>query len=681
MRYPDTRRLDLLETLHGHPVPDPYRWLEDAADDDCEAWSQAQDALARAVLDHLPGRTRLAARLRELLPGEVGAPVVIGDRRFFSRRLPEQEFAAYCMQDGDGEVRTLVDTAAIDPTLATTLDSAGPSKEGDRVAYLLSHGGREESTLHILDVATGETLGAPVLLGRGGAVTWLPGGEELVAVRRLPDGEVPAGEEQFHRRVWRHRVGTAPADDTLLFGDGRDKTTYYEVRAAMDGRWVVVTAHLGTAPRNDAYLIDLHSGAVTTILEGEDAQATPWVAHDGRLYVFTDLDAPRNRLCVADPAAPGAEHWRTLLPETDDVLEDAVVTLDAVVAVRVHDVVAQITVHDKETSAERAAVPLPGLGSATVVSRPAGGHDVWITYTDHVTPSTVWHYDVAAAALRVWASPPGAVDLAGIAARQVFFESKDGTRVPMFVMARDDAALDGDNPAILYGYGGFNITLSPSYASSILSWVEAGGVYAVANLRGGSEYGEAWHRDGMRENKQHVFDDFIAAAERLIADGWTSPSRLGISGGSNGGLLVGTALTQRPDLFRAVHCSAPLLDMIRYELFGLGETWNDEYGRAEDPVEFEWLRSYSPYHQVVEGTNYPAVLFTVFDGDTRVDPLHARKMCAALQHATAAAADERPVLIRRETSVGHGARALSRTIGLQVDFLSFLASQLGLPLG
>jgi prolyl oligopeptidase len=684
MRYPQARRLDLVERLHGHDVPDPYRWLEDPADPDCEAWSQAQDALVRGRLDSLPGRDKATDRLRRLLPGSVSVPGVYGEhgeRLFFLRRTPEQEFPVLYVQDdaeANTEPRALVDTAAIDPTLATTLDGAAVSKEGDRLAYLLSHGGREESALHVLDVATGEDVAEPVLLGRGGDVAWLAGGEELVIVRRLADGQIPEGEEQFHRRVWRHRVGADPSTDVLLFGEGRDKTTYYGVTTSHDGRWLLITAALGTAPRNDLYLIDTTTGEQRVVIEGADAQTSGHVAADGRLYLVTDLDAPKRRLVVADPAAP--DKWTDLIAEGDDLLEDYTVTNGAVVAVHMHDVVSRITVRHKETGAVTGEVGLPGLGVATVSSASRGGDDAWIGYSDYLTPSLVLRHHVPTGQTTTWATAPGAVETPGLSVKQVFVDSKDGARIPMFVIARDDVALDGDNPTILYGYGGFNVAMTPGYSNNVLAWAEAGGVYAVANLRGGSEYGEEWHRDGMRANKQHVFDDYIAGSEWLIAQGYTSPARLGISGGSNGGLLVGAALTQRPDLYRAVVCSAPLLDMVRYEQFGLGQTWNDEYGRADDPGEFEWLYSYSPYHRVSEGTAYPAVLFTVFEGDTRVDPLHARKLCAALQQATSSDPDERPVLIRRETAVGHGARAVSRTIGLQADTFSFLADQLGLAL-
>jgi len=338
-----------------------------------------------------------------------------------------------------------------------------------------------------------------------------------------------------------------------------------------------------------------------------------------------------------------------------------------------------VMVHDRETGTLRAEVGLPGPGSVLgVAARPDGGDEVWVGYTDFTTPPRVYRYRVAAAALELWMDAPGQVDLrVGVTARQETYRSRDGTEVRLFVLHREGLEPDGARPTILYGYGGFNVPLTPAWSAAVAAWVERGGVYAIANLRGGSEEGEAWHRAGMRDRKQNVFDDFAAAAEHLVAGGWTSPRRLAISGGSNGGLLVGAALTRRPELFAAVACSAPLLDMVRYERFGLGETWNDEYGRADDPTELGWLVAYSPYHHVVKGTAYPAVLFTVFDSDTRVDPLHARKMCAALQWATAS---DRPVLLRRERQAGHGARSVRRTVELQADVLAFLAAEVGLDL-
>ena len=677
-RYPAARRLDLIEHLHGYDIADPYRWLEDGASPETEAWSQKQDTLVRTVLDGLPGREQLRTRLFELLPGMIGLPAFEGGRGFYYRRLPNEDHITYVVREPDGTERVLIDPARLSEEHTITLDAAVPSHDGRRVAYHLSEGGDELSTLHVMDVDSRDDIDDPVVVGRTGAVRWLPDGEQFFYVRRLPD--LPPEEQQFHRRVWRRRIGTPITDDELIFGDGRDKTTYYDIHVSRGGRWLVVSGSLGTAPRNDVYLRDLHGDeGFTAIQEGVDAIVHASVRRDGRMYVMTNRDAHRWRVAVADPHKPAPELWTDLLAEDPEaVLTDFAVTDDAVIAVRTRDVVSEVTVHDKETGVARAKVGLPGLGIANVRARPEGGDDVWISYTDYVTPTRILHHAVATGATEAWADAPGGVAAEGVVATQVFYPSRDGTRIPMFVLHREGVEPNGDRPTILYGYGGFNISLAPSYSTNALAWVEQGGVYAVANLRGGDEYGEEWHRAGMRGAKQNVFDDFICAAEWLIDSGWTSRRRLAISGGSNGGLLVGAALTQRPDLFRAVLCSAPLLDMVRYERFGLGVTWNDEYGTVDDPEELGWLIGYSPYHRVVAGTDYPAVLFTVFESDTRVDPLHARKMCAALQHGTTADPDDKPVLLRRETKVGHGQRSVARTVDLAVDTLSFLAWQLNL---
>jgi prolyl oligopeptidase len=413
------------------------------------------------------------------------------------------------------------------------------------------------------------------------------------------------------------------------------------------------------------------------IQEGDDVETEIDMGHDGLLYMFTNRDAPRRRIVVADPTAPQPGDWRELVAESDAVLLGFVLTDDAVVVSSTRQAVAAVDVYDRATGAHRAAVPLPGLGAIVgLTASPDGGDDVYIGYTDFVTPPEVHHYSVAAGAIEVWEHAPGArAGSPAVLARQVEYPSKDGTAVPMFVIARDDITPGTPRPTVLNGYGGFNIAMTPGYSAALLTWVECGGIYAVACLRGGSERGETWHRAGMREHKQNVFDDFAAAADWLVGEGWTSPQRLAISGGSNGGLLVGAALTQWPEKYAAVMCSAPLLDMIRYERYGLGVTWNDEYGTADDPVEFGWLLGYSPYHRVVEGTAYPAVLFTVFESDTRVDPFHARKMAAALQHATSS---DQPILLRRERDVGHAARSISRTVDLAVDTMSFLADRCGL---
>ncbi|TDB88903.1 S9 family peptidase [Actinomadura sp. KC216] len=686
--YPPARRQDIVEEIHGHRVADPYRWLEDPDAADTKAWLAAQEKLFRKVMDPLAGREGLRRRLGELLgAGSVGSPHWRGERRFFTRRAPGQEHAVLYTVDPDGSERVLIDPIALDAEGTTTLDGWQPDKEGRHLAYQLSTGGDEESLLYVMNVASGERLEGPIDRARYSSIAWLPGGEAYYYTRRLPARDVPEGEEQYHRRVYLHRVGTEPdTDDVLIFGDGMDKTNYYGVSVSRDGRWLTVSASQGTAPRNDLWIADLSASPpeapeLRAVQEGVDAATSLRVGRDGRAYVFTDRDAPRARLCVTDPADPSYETWRDLVPQDPEaVLSDFAILDDldrpVLLAGWTRHAISEITVHDLETGTRLETVPTPGLGTiGGIVERPEGGHEAWFGYTDNATPSSVMHYDARTGETTLWASAPGTVEVPDIETRQITYTSRDGTEVRMLVASRP--GLSGPRPTVLYGYGGFNIPLTPSYSANVLAWVEAGGVYAIANLRGGSEEGEEWHRAGMRDRKQNVFDDFHAAAEKLIADGLTTPSQLAIFGGSNGGLLVGAALTQRPDLYRAVVCSAPLLDMVRYERFGLGETWNDEYGRADDPEEFGWLIGYSPYHHVHAGTAYPAVLFTTFAGDTRVDPLHARKMCAALQHTTAS---DSPVLLRHEPAVGHAGRSVSRSIALMADTLAFMAAQTGLTL-
>ena len=495
----------------------------------------------------------------------------------------------------------------------------------------------------------------------------------------------------------------------LIFGTGRDKTDYYAVAVSRDGRWLAISAARGTAPRNDLWLADLSESDLAApdlrvVQEGVDAQTWVRVGRDGLLYVFTDADAPRGRVAVADPAAADLADrasWRDLIREDPEAVLRGFALLDGsgldgpgldrpvLLACWTRHALSEVTVHDLVTGDRLGEVPLPGLGTAGGLSeRPEGGHEAWFGYTDYVTPPVILRFDARTWELTTWATPPGSVAVPAVATRQVTYASADGTPVRMLIISPAAASeqQDGPNgpdrarPAILTGYGGFDISLTPAFSPNALAWVSAGGVYAVANLRGGSEEGEQWHRAGMLDRKQNVFDDFHAAAETLIRDGWTTPGQLAISGGSNGGLLVGAALTQRPELYAAVVCSAPLLDMVRYERFGLGQTWNVEYGTAADPEQLGWLLAYSPYHHVRPGTAYPAVLFTVFTNDTRVDQVHAYKMCAALQHAMSFSPDGRPVLMRAEGQVGHGARAVSRSAELAGDTLAFAARFTGLVL-
>ncbi|MBS2963616.1 S9 family peptidase [Actinocrinis puniceicyclus] len=699
--YPQAHRDALTEIIHGLTISDPYRWLEDAASARTEAWSRAQDALfirARtAWSDYGPLRTRIA----ELsATGAVDPPVWRGERAFFTRRLPDQEHAVLVTVDAAGTERVLVDPVRLNPDGTTTLDGWYPSPSGLLVAYQVSEGGTEESVTRVLNSVTGEDVDGPIDRTRYTDVSWLADESGYYYTRRLAPELVPPHETQYHRRVYLHRVGTDPADDPLIFGEGLKLTRYHHASVSADGRWLQVSSSEGTEPNNDLYLADL-SGAdpaappFKPVQTGVAATTYLYPARGdsplaGRALVFTTLNAPRGRICVTSTDDPAPEAWRELIPEDAEAVIEDLALVDGpelqrplLLVVRIRHATCEITVHDAVSGEQHGTVPLPSVGTvAALTTRRTGGHEAWFSYTDFGTPPRVYRYDARTGATTLWADTPGKPTSPKVHTQQVEYASKDGTVVRMFIVSGEPNEVPGQpRPALLYGYGGFNVSLPPEYTVSALTWVEAGGVYAVANLRGGGEEGEQWHRAGTFADKQNVFDDFHAAAQYLIDRGWTTPDQLAIHGGSNGGLLVGAALTQHPERYRAVACSAPLLDMVRYELFGLGETWNVEYGSADDPQQLAALFAYSPVHNVHEHTQYPAVLFTVFEGDTRVDPLHARKLCAALQWATSGDPADRPVLLRRETGVGHGARAVSRRVDLLADTLAFLAHHTGLRFG
>ncbi|HTA02395.1 MAG TPA: prolyl oligopeptidase family serine peptidase [Streptosporangiaceae bacterium] len=708
--YPDAPREDLVETIHGRQVADPYRWLEDPDSDRTRAWLAAQQNLYAGYEATVPGRDKLTERLGELLgAGEVSPPTWRGERQFFTRRAPGQEHAVLYTVSPAGAERALIDPSMLDPTGVTTLDTWQPDDEGRLLAYQLSAGGREESVLHVMDIATGQDVDGPIDRCRYSDVAWLPGGGAFYYTRRLAPDAVPAGEEQYYFRVYLHQVGAPADEDVLIFGDGLEKTNYYGVAVSHDGRWLTLTASAGTAPRNDAWIADLAASPpqapnLQAVQEGVDASTWPRPGRDGRLYMLTDRDAPRGRIVVAepgDPAFPEYASWQELVPEDRDAVLTGLAILDGpgleqpvLLLARARHAISEVSVHDLAFGDQLGQLELPGLGTVSgLTDRPEGGHEAWFAYTDYTTPGVVLRYDAAAGTTQEWQRAPGAVAVPAVTADQIAYTSADGTTIRMVVVSgstkkptrqgtgsSQPLVPERTRPAILYGYGGFNVSLTPAFSAAILAWVEAGGVYAIAGLRGGSEEGEQWHRAGMREHKQNVFDDFRAAAQKLIDDGWTTSDQLTVWGGSNGGLLVGASITQRPDLCAAAVCSGALLDMVRYERFGLGETWNDEFGTVADPSEFGWLISYSPYHHVRPGVRYPAVLFTISDGDTRVDTMHARKMCAAMQYATASPEAERPVLLRNEAQVGHGARSLSRAIALSAETLAFAAEQTGLRL-
>jgi prolyl oligopeptidase len=691
----------LSSVVSGAPA-DPYRWLEDGDAPDVARWTEAQNSASRKALDHLPGRAALEQRLGGLYAiGSLGAPVsrrhAPGDegktgktgrankerRYFYTRRDGAQNQAVLYVRDGrEGVDRALVDVNRERADGTRALDWWFPSDDGRRVAYGTSDDGSEESLLRVRDVESGEDVGDQIPRTRACSLAWTPDGSGFYYTRYPRPGEVPPGEEPYHRGVFFHHLGDDAAHDLKIFGDGRDRTDWPSVDLSPDGRWLVISVAQGWT-RSEVHLFDIHAGRAgipqppIAVAAGEDARFDVVEALDDRIYLLTTSGAPRGRIFAVDPRHPARAHWREVVPEGPDVLERAVYFQGGLAVESLHDAAARLSIFDGNGGGRR-EVRLPGLGALTALSGARDVPELFYGFTGFFAPTSIFDVQLGAAPKSiVWRALEAPVDPAAFEVERVMVSSRDGTRVPLFLAHRKGLPRDGTHPALLTGYGGFAVNMLPAWTPSAIPFLERGGTYALAILRGGGEYGESWHRAGMLGNKQNVFDDFIAAATWLIAERVTAADRLAISGGSNGGLLVGAALTQRPELFRAVICGVPLLDMLRYHLFRIAALWIPEYGSPDDPVAARWLAAYSPYQHVRDGVKYPAVFLHTAASDTRVDPMHARKMAARLQAATAS---NLPVLLQVENKAGHGAgKPLHKVIAQLVDEWSFLFAQLGIP--
>lgn len=683
---PPAPRGDEAEVLHGERIADPYRWLErDGAD--TRAWTEAQNARTRSVLDAVPDRAHFAGRLRELLGvGLLGVPWPVGERVFLERRSGRDRQTVLYVRE-DGRERALVDPNTLDAAGLISLDWWYPSPDGALVAYGLSRGGTEMSTLHVVDVATGQGLPDEIPHTQRARVAW--SGDGFYYTVHPTPGTVPPGDEHYYRRIRFHRVGDDPSRDAHVFGDGLPKETLLSMDADAKGRWVVFSAAEGWT-RNDLYLLARDpridgSDGPRAMIEGADGLSQATVAA-GRIWIRTNVGSPNYRIAVADPRTP--DQWRTVVSESEWPIESFAVTRSHLVVHTLVNASSRLSIWSQDGTWERDVALDPFvalLDRAPAVSPMADPESERFGYTvDSFTRPPVAYVgdaDTGRSELVAALAAPAGFDPDTVAVEQERFRSADGTEVPMFVVHRRDVRPDGDIPTILNGYGGFNVSRTPAFAGNVAAWVEAGGLYVVANLRGGAEFGERWHRAGMRANKQNVFDDFAAAARVLVAGGWTTTARLGISGGSNGGLLVGAAMTQRPELFGAVVCAVPLLDMLRYQEFLIARFWIAEYGSAEDPEQFGWLRAYSPYHNARSGTRYPPVLFTTAEGDSRVDPGHARKMTALMQWLQRDEPDA-ITLLRIDRDAGHGiGKPLDKQVDDHADQLAFFASCLGLRTG
>ena len=677
---PPTPREDVVDTYFGETIVDPYRWLEDAGSPRVAEWTEAQNARTRAVLDALPERGGLAARLRELLSvGSLGTPRPVAGRIFHLRRGGAQAQAVLYVRDGVvGEDRALVDPNALDAAGLLTIDWYYPSPDARLVAVGLSRGGTEMSTLHLYEVATGADRGLVIPHTQRAQVAWA--GEGFYYVAHPAPGTVPPGDEHYHRRVRYHGLASGAADgggDPEVFGEGRPKEDIVGVQASPDGRWVVLSAFRGWVT-NDLYLLDRTrpERGLVTVVEGADGLAFARPEADG-IWIRTNLGSPNYRIAHAPYERPQA--WRDVVPEGAHAIEEFDLTRSHVLVHRLERATSRLALWRRDGRFER-EVDLPGIGAVAPSVSGSGIHAdpesdrACFTYQSFAEPPRAFALDTAngtVAPLIATARPELA---ARIVVEQTVYRSADGTEVPMFLVHRDDVMPTGAIPTVLTGYGGFNVSRTPAYAPGAIVWAEHGGVFALANLRGGAEFGERWHRAGMLGRKQSVFDDLHAAAGHLVSSGWTVPDRLGAYGGSNGGLLMGAAVTQRPELYAAIVCQVPLLDMLRYQRLLIARFWIAEYGSSEVEEQYRWLRAYSPYHNVPSGRRLPPILITTAEGDSRVDPMHARKMAALLQADPGAEL----VLLRVDRDAGHG---VGKPLGKQVDDLadqwSFLRWRLG----
>jgi prolyl oligopeptidase len=652
LTYPAAPREDVVDVLHGTRVADPYRWLEDATSPRTQAWVDAEDRLSREFLQGLPGRQEIARRLEEILYVEqvVGLPVKRGDRVFWLRRSPTQEKAVLLVRDGSGPERVLLDPNGWSKDGSTALGTWSPSWDGRTLAYAVKENNSDEAVMHVLDVDAGKISAVDRIDGAKYAEpSWTPDSRGFYYTWLPVDPSIPVADRPGFAEVRFHRLGTPPSSDPVIHPRTGDASTFLAGWISRDGRWLFAKISRGWTSDDVWFREAAKDGPWRVLVTGRKAHYAP-VAWEGRFLVATDDGAPMWKVMSVDPASPDPASWRTVIPERDGAALDGFDVAGGRLVLRyIEKATNRLEVRDLDGRGGY-EVKLPGLGTVVGPSGDPLDPLAYFQYQSFTDPREVRTLDLGTGATATWYRAKVPVDPTPFVVDQVFYPSKDGTRVSMFLVHRRDRVPDGSQPVLLEGYGGFQVAMQPVFMGSLYPWLERGGVYAMPNLRGGSEYGERWHEEGMLERKQNVFDDFVAAAGWLVAKGYARPGRIAIRGASNGGLLVGAALTQRPELFGAALCGVPLLDMVRYHLFGSGKTWISEYGSADDPALFPVLLAYSPYHRVTKGTRYPATLLLSADADDRVDPLHARKLAAALQWATSGG----PVLLRVERHAGHG---------------------------
>ncbi len=680
--YPNAKKVDLVEEYHGTQVPDPYRWLEDdvRTSPEVRAWVEAENKVTFGYLNTLKDRETFRKRLTTLWNYErVTPPVHRGHRYWYLRNDGLQNQAVLMARDSaNGVGRVILDPNAWSKDGTIALAGWAPSDNGRLLAYGVAEAGSDWTTWRVLDLVTSQLLPDELKWVKFNAPSWVRDGSGLYYARF----DKPSDGQQFqslnlNMKIYHHTVGSKQETDKLVMERPDNPEWGFQTETSDDGTYLFITTHVGTDHRYRVSYRDLKNpNSPLTDLITEFKNEWSFMGNRGSVVYFkTNLDAPLGRIVSTDLKAEGARVWREIVPQAKDKLDGASLTANRIVATYLRDASTRVMLFTLEGAAG-ASVELPGIGSADGFDGTQTDTDTYYSYSDFTTPTSIFRLDTATGKSDAWYRPKVAFNPLDYETRQVFVTSKDGTRVPMFISSKKGLKLTGDNPVILYGYGGFNISQTPAFRVSRLAWLEMGGVFAVANLRGGGEYGEAWHKAGTKTNKQNVFDDFIASAEFLIREKYTSPARLAIQGGSNGGLLVGAAMTQRPELFGACLPAVGVMDMLRFQKFTAGRYWVDDYGSSDNKEEFAALLKYSPYHNLKPGTSYPATLITTADTDDRVVPGHSFKFAAMAQ---ACHKGPNPLLIRIETKAGHGAgKPTAMQIEEIADVWAFTAKALGM---
>ena len=677
LKYPETKKVDTVTDYFGTKVKDPYRWLEDDRSEETENWVKAQNKVTFNYLEKIPYRDQLKKRLTQLWDYEkLGAPFTEGDYIYFYKNDGLQnQSVLYRKRGEDGEAKVFLDPNKFSEDGTTSLGGLSFSENGKKVAYAISEGGSDWRKVIVMDAETNEVLGDTIKDVKFSGMSWKGNEGFYYSSYDKPDGSELSAKTDQHK-LYFHKLGTSQSEDKVIFGDSEaQKRRYVQGYTTEDDRFLVISARNSTAG-GELYLMDLskENPELVTILDNFDSESYVLDNKDSKLFIVTNLDAPNKRIVTVDASDPTPENWKDLIPETENVLSPSKGG-GYIFAEYMKDAISQVKQYDYEGKLVR-EVDLPGIGSAGGFGAKKDEDVLYYSFTNYVTPGSIYKYQIEKGTSEVYNTPKIDFNSEDYESTQVFYTSKDGTKVPMIITHKKGISLDGENPTILYGYGGFNISLTPGFSTAMSVWLEQGGIYAVPNLRGGGEYGKKWHDAGTKLKKQNVFDDFIAAAEYLIENKYTSSDKLAIRGGSNGGLLVGATMTQRPDLMQVALPAVGVMDMLRYHTFTAGAGWAYDYGTAEDNKEmFEYLYGYSPVHNVKKGVEYPATLVTTGDHDDRVVPAHSFKFAAELQDKHAG---EEPVLIRIETKAGHGAgKPTSMIIEEYADIFGFTLYNMG----